>query len=169
MRGIRRLTGLLGAAVAFSLLLGSCSSSSSPSITTTPAITSAPASNTSPSPSLDRAAAKAEIIKNWEAFFSKNTPLASKTPYLEKGQAHLAAIRLFGTDPRTNQATAKVVDVAVTTPTTASVSYQILLGSTVELPNATGTAVSEGGVWKVSDATFCGLLGLLGTKSIPGC
>jgi hypothetical protein len=32
-----------------------------------------------------------------------------------------------------------------------------------------GTAVQENGVWKVSDSTLCGLLGLLGTAKVPGC
>jgi hypothetical protein len=114
-------------------------------------------------------AVKAQITKNWEAFFSKNTPLSQKVKYLQRGQALQAAVQKFGSDPRTNQTSAKVLDVTVTGPTTASVSYQILLGNTVALPTATGTAVLEGGVWKVGDATFCGLLGLLGSVSIPGC
>ncbi len=150
------------------LALAGCSSGGGKGSGTTPPTTTSSAP-TSTSASFDRAAAQAEIKKNWEAFFSKNTPLSTKLDYLQHGDTLKAAVQLFGTDPRTKQASAKVTDVFAGTPTSATVKYQVLLNGTVALPSAVGTAVFEDGVWKVSDSTLCGLLGLLGGAKIPGC
>jgi hypothetical protein len=59
--------------------------------------------------------------------------------------------------------------VFASSPTSATVNYQVLLSGKVALPNSVGTAVFEDGVWKVSDVTLCGLLGLMGGAKVPGC
>jgi ABC-type glycerol-3-phosphate transport system substrate-binding protein len=161
-------TFALALAMVLALTVAACSSNGGGEPASTPpaSTTSAP---TSTSPSLDRAAAEAQIRKNWQAFFSKNTPLTTKLTYLQHGETLKAAVQRFGTDPRTSQATAKVVDVFVTSPTSATVKYQVLLNGQVALPNAVGTAVYEDGVWKISASTLCGLLGLTGGTQIPGC
>jgi hypothetical protein len=161
-------TFALALAMVSALTVAACSSNGGGEPASTPpaSTTSAP---TSTSPSLDRAAAEAQIRKNWQAFFSKNTPLTTKLTYLQHGDTLKAAVQRFGTDPRTSQATAKVVDVFVTSPTSATVKYQVLLNGQVALPNAVGTAVFEDGVWKISASTLCGLLGLTGGTQIPGC
>lgn len=152
------------------LTVAACSSSGGGGSTNPPpASTSAGSSPTSTSPSFDRAAAQAEIKKNWEAFFSKATPLAKKLDYLQHGDTLKAAVQQFGTDPRTEQAAAKVTGVFASSPTSATVNYQVLLNGKVALPNSVGTAVFEDGVWKVSDVTLCGLLGLMGGAKVPGC
>jgi ABC-type glycerol-3-phosphate transport system substrate-binding protein len=158
----------LALAMVLALTVAACSSNGGGEPASTPpaSTTSAP---TSTSPSLDRAAAEVQIKKNWQAFFSKNTPLTTKLTYLQHGNTLKAAVQRFGTDPRTSQATAKVVDVFVTSPTSATVKYQVLLNGQVALPNAVGTAVYEDGVWKISASTLCGLLGLTGGTQIPGC
>jgi ABC-type glycerol-3-phosphate transport system substrate-binding protein len=155
-------------AMVLGLILAACSSNggSKPASTPPASTSSAP---TSTSPSLDRAAAAAEIKKNWEAFFSKSTPLATKLTYLQHGDTLKAAVQRFGTDPRTSQASAKVLDVFVTSPTSATVKYQVLLNGQAALPNAVGTAVYADGVWKVGASTLCGLLSLTGGTQIPGC
>lgn len=152
------------------LTLAACSSSKK-SANSPPAPTSSTTSSaaTSTSPSFDQAAAQAEIKKNWEAFFSKNTPVANKVAYLQGGQSHQAMVQHFANDPRTKQASAKVTSVSVTSPSQATVNYQVLLNGTVALPSAVGTAVNENGVWKVSDSTMCGLFGLMGGAKVPGC
>jgi hypothetical protein len=43
------------------------------------------------------------------------------------------------------------------------VKYNLVAGGTTVQTGATGTAVLEGGVWKVGDASFCGLLSEAGT------
>jgi hypothetical protein len=55
-----------------------------------------------------------------------------------------------------------------TGPSTASVTYTILLAGKPVVPHATGTAVKSGGTWLVSDASFCQLLRLEGAAP-PGC
>jgi hypothetical protein len=150
------------------LALTSCSSGKK-SATTPPSSPGSPTPTASTAPSLDRAAAEAEIKKNWVAFFSKDTPLADKLDYLQRGSAMRAAVEQFGTDPRTSQASAKVTGVFVSSPTAATVNYQVLLAGRVALPSAVGTAVYEDGGWKVSDTTFCGLLALTGGPKPSGC
>jgi hypothetical protein len=46
----------------------------------------------------------------------------------------------------------------------ATVSYNITLNGAPALSNQTGTAVYEGGIWKVGDVSFCQLLKLEGTS-----
>jgi ABC-type glycerol-3-phosphate transport system substrate-binding protein len=156
-------------AIVAGLTLAACSSSGGGkgSDTTSPASTTSAATSTSPS--FDRAAAQAQIKQNWEAFFSKATPLAKKLDYVEHGDALKDAVQRFGTDPRTKQASAKVTDVFASSPTSATVKYQVLLNGKVALPSASGTAIFEDGVWKVSVSTLCGLLDLMGGPKIPGC
>jgi hypothetical protein len=148
------------------LALTSCSSGKKSGARQVPSTPSTAASTT---PSLNRAAAEAEIKTNWAAFFSKQTPLAKKLDYLQRGTAMRGAVEQFGTDPRTSQASAKVTGVFVSSPTAATVNYQVLLAGRVALPNAVGTAVYEDGAWKVSDTTFCGLLALTGGAKPTGC
>lgn len=155
----------IAAILAVGMALAACSSSTK-SATTPPPSSSASASAT---PSFDRAAAEAEIKQNWAAFFSKDTPLAKKLDYLQRGSAMRAAVEQFGKDPRTSQASAKVTGVSVTSPTMATVTYQVLLAGRVALPGASGTAVQEDGAWKVSDSTLCGLLALTGGAKPAGC
>jgi len=57
--------------------------------------------------------------------------------------------------------------VKVTSPTKATVSYSITLGGQTALPNQTGEAILEGGVWKVSSQSFAALLALEGQGSSP--
>ena len=154
------------AIVIVALALTSCSSGKKSANTSPP---SSPSTTASASPSLDKAAAEAAIKTNWAAFFSKTTPLAKKLDYLQRGSTLRAAVEQFGKDPRTSQASAKVTGVFVTSPTTATVNYQVLLGGRVALPSAVGTAVYEDGAWRVSDTTFCGLLALTGGPKPAGC
>jgi hypothetical protein len=63
-----------------------------------------------------------------------------------------------------------VQTVTLISPTKAAVGYTILLRGAPVLPGQKGTAVYQGGVWKVSAASFCSVvkLGANGQK-IPGC
>lgn len=164
----------IAAAMVAGFTLAACSSSGGGgSKDSTPPSSPPSSSNSTPSSSasssFDRTAAQAEIKKNWEAFFSKDTPLTKKIDYIEHGDQLKSTVQQFGSDPRLKQASARVTDVFASSPTAATVKYQVLLNGKVQLPNAVGDAVFENGVWKVSDKTLCGLLGLLGGPSIPAC
>jgi hypothetical protein len=51
-----------------------------------------------------------------------------------------------------------VTSVTLASATQAKVTYTILENGKPALPNQTGIAVKQGGTWKVSIASFCGLL-----------
>jgi len=64
-------------------------------------------------------------------------------------------------------ASAKVNSVTVTSPTQATVKYDILISGTPALSGQTGVAVLENGTWKVGDASFCALLGIANGGKAP--
>jgi hypothetical protein len=63
-------------------------------------------------------------------------------------------------NPQAATSTAKVDAVDVTSPTTATVTYDILMGGTPALSGQKGEAVKQGGTWLVSVKSFCALLAL---------
>jgi hypothetical protein len=140
--------------------------------TTVPSVTTAATSPSSTSPTsvaFDQAAATAQITANWEKFFTPGTSIDERVSLLQNGAALRAAIDQSATNPLQQQASAKVTQVTFTSPTEATVTYDVSLNGTVALPGAQGTAVLEGGTWKVGQASFCSLLSLAGTGPIPGC
>jgi len=61
-----------------------------------------------------------------------------------------------------------VTNVAVTSATKATVTYNITSsGGSSLLSGQTGTAVYQGGTWKVGDASLCGLFRLIPGGSVP--
>jgi hypothetical protein len=163
----RRIILTPALAVALALAVAACgSSSSSPSssapASSTPA-SSAPAS--APASSLNTAAAVAEITANWEKFFNAGTPTSERVALLQNGSAFAGAIgSLSGL---VSGLGAKVTAVTVTSPTTATVTYNLTAGGSTLLSGQTGTAVYEDGVWKVADASLCGLIKLVPGGSTP--
>ncbi|HEY3871671.1 MAG TPA: hypothetical protein VGM10_25140 [Actinocrinis sp.] len=131
---------------------------------------STPAAGTSASPSgLDTAAATTQVTKDWEAFFSKSTPLAQKAQYLQNGSAMSSTIQQFASNPLVGQVTAKVDSVKFSSPTQATVTYDIDGPTgTALLSKTTGTAYLQNGTWVVGDASLCSLLALTGTTP-TGC
>jgi hypothetical protein len=123
-------------------------------------------STTSSAPST--AQSIAAITANWEKFFSAKTPVATRQSLLENGTQFPAAT--LAPTGLAAEASAKVLSVSDVTPADATVSYNILLGTSVALPNQTGQAVYQDGTWKVGTASFCGLLKLEDgnkTSSLP--
>jgi hypothetical protein len=53
--------------------------------------------------------------------------------------------------------TATVSSVTITSPSQATVHYEVLLLGTPLLKNQVGTAIYLDGIWKVAIASFCGL------------
>jgi hypothetical protein len=156
----------LAATVAACSSSGSSSSSSAPPSTSAPASSSAPSSSapsgSSTSSGTGSAAAAAKITANWEKFFNGKTSADQKIALLQNGQKFAEAIRAMAASPLFSAASAKVKAVVVNSATSATVSYDILENGSTALSNQTGTAVNQGGTWKVGDVSLCQLLKLQG-------
>jgi hypothetical protein len=153
---------LAGAALGLTLAACGGSSGGSTSPSSAAASSSAPASSAAPSSSApaSSAAAASTIAANWTAFFNAKTPVAQRANLLEDGQDFAAIIKAQATSPLASAATAKVTKVTVTSPTQATVVYNIVVAGQSALSNQSGTAVLQGGTWKVGLTSFCGLLSL---------
>ena len=171
----RRITLLPALGLALALTATACSSSgssatasSSSSPASAPASTAASASATASSSSSTPAGAAAEISANWEKFFSASTPTAERVKLLQNGSSFSAAITAFTKLPLASGIGAKVTKVVVTSATQATVSFNITssAGSNL-LSGQSGTAVYQDGIWKVGDASLCGLFKLIPGGSVP--
>lgn len=126
---------------------------------TPPAVTNEP---------VDPAAAKAEITKNWTAFFDPKTPTAEKVNLLENGEQMQPVLSAFAGDPNAAMTSAKVKGIEFTSPNDANVTWDLLVGGAPALPDSKGTAVLQDDTWKVSVKTLCGLVQISGA-TVPGC
>ncbi len=173
--------GLALAAVLTACSSSSSSSSSSSAATspsasasaTTTAPTTAPASPSAtastPAPA-GPAAAVAAIKKNWVTFFNGKTPVATRVALVQNGQQFASVLKSMSTSAQSEAASVSVQKVTLTSATQASVGYTILISGAPVLAGQKGTAVLQGGTWKVATASFCGLLMLQsGGKAVPGC
>ena len=171
----RRITLAPTLALALALTVAACSSSSSTSASTPASApssaTSVPASSSAPSsatPSTGGSSATvAQITAVWEAFFSGKTSGAKKILLLQNGSKFTSVINAQAGSSIATGAAAKVTAVVVNSPTSATVSYDVLLNGTTALPNQTGTAVFQDGSWKVGDVSFCQLLKLENGGTAP--
>jgi hypothetical protein len=166
----RRLT--LAPALVAALAAAACSSSASstPASTSTSSspASSAPASSAPASTSTGgNSAAVAEITANWEKFFNSSTPVSEKVTLLQNGTILEPAIKALVALPLASNLGAKVTAVTVTSPTKATVTYNITSSGSSLLSNQKGTSVNQGGTWKVGTASLCGLLKLVPGGSVP--
>jgi len=164
----RRIVLAPALALALVAAVAACSSSSSSSSSTPPAPASSASAVSSPVPvsssapaAANTASAVAEITTNWEKFFASSTPVSEKVTLLQNGSVFSGAIS--GLTSLVSGLGAKVTGVTLNSPTSATVNYNLTAGGTSLLSGQTGTAVYENGVWKVGDASLCGLL-----KLVPG-
>ncbi|MER7520595.1 hypothetical protein [Streptomyces sp. NPDC126499] len=118
---------------------------------------------------VDPAAAKAEITKNWTAFFDPKTPNAERIRLLENGARMAPVLAAFAGDKNAAASSAKVKGIEFTSPSDANVTYDLLVGGKPALPDAKGTSVLQDDTWKVSVRTLCGLVQLSGATQVPGC
>jgi hypothetical protein len=96
--------------------------------------------------------------------------VAKRVSLLQNGKAFEPVIRAQSGSGLASSVSATVARVMDVTATQAKVVYTILLAGNPVLSNRTGLAVKQGGVWKVGDASFCGLLSLQNAgsaKSLP--
>jgi len=153
--------------LALALAVAACSSSSSSSSSSAPS-SSAPASSapaSSAAPTSGNSAAVAEITANWEKFFNASTPLSQRVALLQNGSTF--AVAIAGLSHLVTGLGAKVTAVTVNSATTATVTYNLTAGGSSLLSGQTGKAVYENGVWKVGDASLCGLIKLVPGGSVP--
>jgi hypothetical protein len=116
----------------------------------------------------DRAAATAEITAMWTQQFSEGQTVDAAVANLENGETYRDAIIQQQTSGATRGLSVQVKDVQVTSPTVATVTYDILLSGNVALAGTKGNAVRIDGKWKVSEQHFCVLLSL-GQINPPAC
>jgi hypothetical protein len=161
------LGAVAGMAVAACGSSGSSSSqpSSSPSSSSSSSPSSSSSSSASASPTTSGgsgtarpSSAQAAIEANWAAFFLSSTPISRRVALLQNGSQFEPVIKAQAGSALASSATSKVAKVTLVSPTQAKVSYSIFVGGTPALANQTGVAVLQNGVWKVGDASFCGLL-----------
>ncbi|MFD4869031.1 hypothetical protein [Streptomyces sp. NPDC058412] len=118
----------------------------------------------------DPAAAKDQIEKNWAAFFDPETPVKEKADLLQHGEMIAMLLGLFGTDPDSPDTAVEISDITFTSPTEATVTYDLLVSGVPALEDSKGIAVLDDGVWKVSLKSLCGLIDLSGHDApAPPC
>jgi hypothetical protein len=119
---------------------------------------------------LTKAQSIAEIKKNWVTLFNGAAPYTAKVGIVQNGATFEPILKEQAANSTAKGATATVQSVTLTSATTASVGYTVLLGGSPVLTNQKGTAVLQGGVWKVSVPSFCGIASLeFSGKTIAGC
>jgi hypothetical protein len=164
-------TGAATTAAAPSASATAASSSAAPSggtatgpcaATTTPTVSgSGPA---------DTAAAGTQVATAYQKFFDPATPSATKLGLLQNGTSFAPVVAGFASNPLAAQAAVSVQKVAFTSATAADVTFTLCESGQPVLPNSAGKAVQQGGVWKIADATLCGLVKLnSGGAAVPGC
>ena len=162
----RRMILAPALALVLAAAIAACSNSSSSSASHT----ASGAASTASASALGAGSATAQIKVNWEAFFSGTTPAAQKISLLQNGQEFASIISAQAESALARSASAMVTAVKVTSPTQATVTYDILIGGKPALSNQTGTAAYQDGTWKVGDGSFCQLLALEnGGKAPPVC
>ena len=155
------LTGLVVLVVGCGGSASTTTTSAAPTTTSSAAssTTSAAGSSTtsySPAPG----STEATITANWDKFFDGSLPVQDKVGLLENGQQYQQQLDAQAAGPLAKVATASVSGITVTSASTATVTYSILVGGQPALPNQTGQAVLQDGVWKVTAQSFLALLAL---------
>ena len=168
--GLRQASAALAATGC--LILAACgggSSSHPPS--TTPATTPKPAASaTASAEPTSGPAAVAAIRANWQTVFNGQASIPNRLALVQDGPQVAAFVQAqaktsFGAAAAGSTAT--ITSVTITSPSQATVHYEVLLLGTPLLKNQVGTAVYLNGVWKVAIASFCGLTYLEYPKGSP--
>jgi hypothetical protein len=105
-------------------------------------------------------AALAAIRANWGTVFNGKAPIPSRLALVQDGpqvSAFVEAQAKTSFGAAAAGSTATVSSVSITSPSHATVHYDVLLLGTPLLKNQVGTAVYLNGIWKVAIASFCGL------------
>jgi glucose/arabinose dehydrogenase len=154
-------------AAAGCLILAACGGGSSSSAKPASPATTASASTAEPT---SGPAAVAAITANWKTVFNGKAPIPRRLALVQDGSQVAAFVQAqaktsFG--QAATGSTATVSAVTITSPSQATVHYQVLLLGTPLLKNQVGTAIYQDGIWKVAIASFCGLAYLEYPKGSP--
>jgi hypothetical protein len=115
-------------------------------------------------------AAVTAIKANWETVFNGKASIPRRLALVQDGPQVAAFV---GAQARTSfgaaaaGSTATVTSVRLTSPSQATVDYEVLLLGTPLLKNQVGIALYLNGIWKVAIASFCGLAYLEYPKTSP--
>jgi len=149
------------------LILAACGggSSSSAKPASPPATASASTAEPTSGP-----AAVAAITANWKTVFNGKAPIPRRLALVQDGPQVAAFVEAqaktsFGAAASGSTATVSLV--TITSPSQATVHYEVLLLGTPLLKNQVGMAVYLDGIWKVAIASFCGLAYLQYPKGSP--
>ena len=162
--GLRQAPAAL-AATGFLILAACGGGSSSHSPSANPAAGAGTAAEPASGP-----AAVAVITANWKTVFDGEAPIPRRLALVQDGPQVAAFVQAqaktsFGAAAAGSTAT--VASVTITSPSQATVHYEVLLLGTPLLKNQVGTAVYLDGIWKVAIASFCGLAYLEYPKGSP--
>ena len=166
--GPRRASAALAATGC--LILAACGGGGSPSTSASPNPT---ASATAAAEPTSGPAAVAAITANWKTVFNGKASIPSRLALVQDGAQVAAFVEAqaktsFGA--AATGSTATVSSVTITSPSQATVHYEVLLLGTPLLKNQVGTAIYLNGIWKVAIASFCGLAHLQypkGSSQLP--
>jgi hypothetical protein len=106
--------------------------------------------------------AQAQIKSAYEKFFSSDTPLSERVALLQNGEQFKPLVKSFASNPLASKTSATVSSVKLQGSDKAKVVYVVKFSGS-SLPKQTGTAVREGGKWKVGYGSLCKLIALGGT------
>jgi hypothetical protein len=110
----------------------------------------------------DTAAAQAQIRSAYEQFFSGKTPLSDRIAVLQDGSKFKTVVQGFASNPLAKNVSVAITSVTLQPGNKAKVVYTVKLGGT-SLPTQTGSAVLQGGTWKIGFASLCKLVALQGS------
>ena len=163
--GLRQASAAL--AVTGCLILAACGGGGSSRQSASPKPT---ASTTTAAEPVSGPAAVAAITANWKTVFNGKAPIPRRLALVQDGPQVAAFVEAqaktsFGAAAAGSTAT--VSSVTITSPSQATVHYEVLLLGTPLLKNQVGTAVYLDGTWKVAIASFCGLAYLEYPKGSP--
>ena len=154
--GLRQASAALAATGC--LILAACGGGGSHSAK--PASPKPTASATAAAEPTSGPAAVAAITANWKTVFNGKAPIPRRLALVQDGPQVAAFVQAqaktsFGA--AATGSTATVTSVTITSPSQATVHWDLLLLGTPLLKNQVGTAVYLDGMWKVAIASFCGL------------
>jgi Flp pilus assembly protein TadD len=108
-----------------------------------------------------------KIKTAYETFFSSKSSVDQRVAVLQNGPQFKALVTEFANNPLAKNVSATVGTVTLEGADKAKVVYTVKFGGT-RLPQQTGTAVRQSGIWKVGYQGLCKLVALSGTTP-PVC
>ena len=106
--------------------------------------------------------AQDQIRSAYEQFFSASTPLSDRVAVLQNGSTFKKLVASFAANPLAKKVHVTVSSVKLQSGNKAKVVYTVKFAGT-SLPTQTGSAVLQGGTWKVGYPSLCKLVGLAGS------